>query len=94
MKLILKKPVITEKSSKLQEQNNQYTFLVDKDANKIEIAKAIEEKFSVHVESVNTIISLGATKRVGKYIGKKNDFKKAIVTLKKDEKIQLFQKEQ
>jgi len=94
MKLILKKPVITEKSSKLQEKNNQYTFMVDKDANKIEIAKAIEIKFSVHVESVNTVNYLGASKRVGRYIGKKNDFKKAIVTLKKDEKIQLFHQEQ
>ena len=92
MKQILIKPVITEKSSNLQETVNKYTFIVAKDANKIEVRKAIEEKFKVKVEKIATMNYEGKEKRVGKYLGRKNDFKKAVVTLLKDEKIE-FQDE-
>ncbi len=92
MKQILKKPVITEKSSNLQESANKYTFKVAKDANKIEIRKAIEEKFKVKVEKIATMNYEGKEKRVGKYLGRKSDFKKAVVTLLKGEKIE-FQDE-
>lgn len=87
MKLTLKKPVITEKSSALQEKQNQYTFKVDKSANKIEIKREIEKKFSVKVENVHTINYRGKTARVGKYIGRKADYKKAIVSLKEGDKL-------
>ncbi len=92
MKQILIKPVITEKSSNLQETANKYTFIVAKDANKIEVRTAIEQKFKVKVASVATMNYEGKEKRVGKYLGRKNDFKKAVVTLLKDEKIE-FQDE-
>jgi len=89
MKIILKKPVITEKSSRLQEKVNQHTFIVSKDANKYQIKKTIENKFSVKIEKVNTMNYEGKAKRVGKFLGKKSDFKKAVVTLKKDFTIDL-----
>lgn len=82
---IIIKPVITEKSMDgLQE--GKYTFRVDKNANKLEIAKAVEELFDVKVAKVNTMNCKGRTKRVGRFEGKKPDWKKAIVTLKKDSK--------
>lgn len=88
---IIIKPVITEKSTDgLQE--GKYTFKVDKNANKLEIAKAVEELFDVKVAKVNTINCKGKTKRVGRYEGKRPDWKKAIVTLKEDSKsIEFFE---
>lgn len=88
---IIIKPVITEKSMDgLQE--GKYTFKVDKNANKLEIAKAVEELFDVKVAKVNTMNCKGRTKRVGRYEGKKPDWKKAIVTLKEDSKtIEFFE---
>ncbi len=77
---IIIKPIITEKSmSGLQE--NKYTFKVAKNANKIEIAKAVEELFGVEVKSVNTMNCRGRSKRVGMYRGTTPSWKKAIVTL-------------
>lgn len=90
MKIILKRPLITEKTSKLQEKNNQYVFLVDVNANKIEIKNKIEKKFGVSVKSVNTINYEGRKARVGRFIGKKSDFKKAVVTLMKDQKLDIY----
>ena len=78
---IVIKPIITEKSMDALQQN-KYTFKVAKSANKIEIAKAVEELFGVQVESVNTMNVRGRSKRVGMYTGKTPDWKKAIVTLK------------
>lgn len=91
MKLILKRPIITEKTAKLQENNSQYTFEVNVAANKNEIAKAIEEKFDVNVVSVNTTKVAGKVKRMGRFVGKKSDIKKAVVTLKGDQKIEYFE---
>lgn len=88
---ILIKPVITEKSVNLAQQENKYTFYVDKKANKIEIKKAVEELFKVKVLAVNTAIVKGKNKRVGKYLGRTPDRKKAIVTLRAGDKIDVFE---
>lgn len=94
MKRILIKPIITEKNTLLQEAHNQYAFEVDKNANKIEIAKAIEKKFNVRVLSVRTAIIKGKQKtqftRRGRFTGYRPDRKKAIVTLHKEDKIDLI----
>lgn len=87
---IIKKPVVTEKSMGLIDQN-KYTFIVDKRANKIEIKEAVEDIFKVTVNEVHTMIVKGKVKRVGKSIGKTSDVKKAIVTLKQGDKIELFE---
>lgn len=94
MKSILVKPLITEKNTILQEQNNQYVFEVAKDANKIEIANAVEKKFKVRVTDVKTIVQKGKQKthmsRRGRFTGYRADRKKAIVTLHKEDKIDLL----
>jgi large subunit ribosomal protein L23 len=73
-------------------QEGKYTFKVAKDANKLEIAKAVEELFDVKVAKVNTMNCKGRTRRVGRFEGKKPDWKKAIVTLKEDSKtIEFFE---
>ncbi len=81
-------PVITEKSS-VQAEANVYTFKVAKDANKIEIKKAIEEAFGVHVVKINTLNTKAKNKRVGRYTGKTKTYKKAYITLADGEKIEL-----
>ena len=85
------RPLLTEKSTLLRETKNQVAFEVHKDANKIEIKRAIEEALKVKVESVNVMRVLGKTKRLGRFEGKKHDWKKAIVTLKPGEKMNLFE---
>ncbi len=82
---IVIKPIITERSMDAL-QTGKYTFKVDKNANKIEIANAVEKLFDVEVAKVNTMNCIGRTKRVGRFVGKKADWKKAIVTLKADSK--------
>ena len=86
---VLKKPVLTEKSLALQTEENKYTFDVDLDANKTEVKIAVEKLFNVKVESVNTINVRPKKKRVGRYPGKTNKVKKAIVTLKEGSSIEL-----
>lgn len=82
---IIRKPIITEKSmAGLAEK--KYTFEVAVGANKLEIRKAIEEIFGVKVKKVNTINVLGKYKRMGANIGKRADWKKAVVTLTQDSK--------
>ena len=85
---IIIKPHQTETTLRLSEKNNQYTFIVHTGANKIEIRKAVETMFKVSVVKVNTINVLGKTRRVRGRVGKDPDFKKAIVTVKKGEKIE------
>ena len=82
---IIKKPVITENSMD-QMADRKYTFEVAKDANKIEIKKAVEEVFGVKVEKVTTMRVLGKVKRMGANSGKRPDWKKAIVKLTADSK--------
>lgn len=84
-------PIITEKTSSIQTQNNSYTFRVSINANKIEIRKAIEKIFNVHVLDVNTIRQFGKVKRMGRYSGKRADWKKAIVKLKEGDSIAEFE---
>ncbi|MBT3169224.1 MAG: 50S ribosomal protein L23 [Candidatus Cloacimonetes bacterium] len=88
---ILIAPIITEKSSGMQTSNNSYTFQVSKIANKIEIKKAIEKIFNVTVLNVNTINQRGKVKRMGRYSGKRADWKKAIVKLKEGDSIAEFE---
>ena len=88
---IIKKPLFTEKGSALKESENKLLVEVGKDANKLEIKKAIEEIFKVKVEKVATIKTHGKWKRYGKSIGKRCDRKKALVTLKKGEKLDFIE---
>ena len=92
MKTVLIKPVISEKTIRVANSNNQYTFKVDINSNKIEIAKAVEAKFGVKVEGVTTSVVLGKEVRWGKKRtpGKRSNFKKAVVKLKDGDKIALF----
>ena len=85
--LVLKAPVITEKSTMLKENRQTLAFKVLRDANKIEIRDAVENIFKVKVAEVRTAIFHGKKKRQGKYSGRRSDWKKAYVTLKKGEKM-------
>jgi large subunit ribosomal protein L23 len=88
---IVRRALITEKGTTLRETRNQYHFEVARDANKIEIKRAIEAIFSVKVGSVRTQQLRGKVKRQGRFAGRRSDWKKAIVTLKPDQKIELFE---
>ncbi len=86
---IIKAPIITEKSANLAQDQNTMTFSVDVRANKTQIKQAIENIFDVKVESVNTINVKPKKKRVGRYAGKTNRVKKAIVKLREGSSIEL-----
>ncbi|MEG1739484.1 MAG: 50S ribosomal protein L23 [Bacilli bacterium] len=86
---VIKAPIITEKSSDLKQNKNTMTFSVDTRANKVQIKQAIEKIFDVKVESVNTVNVKPRKKRVGKYTGKTNKIKKAMVKLKEGSSIEL-----
>jgi large subunit ribosomal protein L23 len=88
---IIKKPLFTEKGSNLKESENKILVEVSKDANKIEIKRAIEEIFNVKVEKVATVNVLGKWKKFGRSVGKRPDRKKAIITLKKGEKLDFIE---
>ncbi|MBU0559848.1 MAG: 50S ribosomal protein L23 [Bacteroidetes bacterium] len=94
MRNVLIRPLITEKMTNITEKENKYGFCVDINANKIEIAKAVEKKFNVDVVAVNTIRHKGKTKtqftRKGRFSGRTPKSKKAIITIKADQKIDLF----
>ena len=86
---VIKAPIITEKSATLSENGNVITLSVDPKANKTQIKQAVEKIFDVKVESVNTINVKPKKKRVGRYVGKTNKVKKAIVKLKEGSSIEL-----
>lgn len=88
---IIKKPMFTEKGAALKESLNKILVEVSKDANKIDIKRAIEEIFKVKVEKIATIHERGKWKRYGKSVGKRPDTKKAIITLKKGEKLEFIE---
>jgi len=88
---VVRRALITEKGTRVREGQNGYLFEVARDANKIEIKQAIEAIFSVKVSSVRTLRVHGKPKRVGRYAGHRPDWKKAVVTLKKGETIELFE---
>lgn len=88
---IIIKPIVTEKSMENMAEK-KYTFKVDKRANKVEIRNAVEEIFDVKVEKVNTMNMRGKKKRMGRYEGRRPDWKKAIVKLTEDSKeIEFFE---
>lgn len=88
---ILIRPLLTEKITGLRENFNKIGFLVDRSANKIEIKQAAEEALKVKVERVHIINIKGKRKRLGRYEGKRPDVKKAILSLKAGEKVDLFE---
>ena len=88
---IIKRPLITEKTSIQKEKYNQLTFEVDRRANRIEIKRAIETVFNVSVSDVKTIQVTGKIKQRGRIIGKRRDWKKAIVKLMPGERIDFFE---
>ena len=93
-KTILIQPVITEKADLLTDRRNQYTFVVNKKANKLEIKKAVESTYSVTVEAVTTLIMPAKEKtrmtRSGQLSGRVSAYKKAVVTLPEGEEIDFF----
>ena len=88
---VVRKVLITEKGTLLRELRNQYFFEVARDANKIDIKRAVENIFKVKVDNVRTMQVRGKVKRQGRWVGRRNDWKKAIVTLQPDQKIELFE---
>ena len=88
---IIKRPLNTEKTNIQKEIANQVTFEVDRRANRIEIKRAIETAFKVRVSSVQTMQIKGKSKRRGRIVGKRRDWKKAIVTLMPGERIDFFE---
>lgn len=88
---IIRRPLVTEKSTQQKEKSNQYAFEVDPKANKIEIQSAVERLFKVKVFQVRTCSVLGKMKRIGRKYGKRPDWKKAIVTLKEGDRIDFFE---
>jgi large subunit ribosomal protein L23 len=88
---VVKRPLITEKSERGRETDQQYAFEVHRDATKIQVKNAVEKLFGVHVTGVRTAISRGKNKRVGRSMGRRPNWKKAIVTLREGETISLFE---
>ena len=88
---LITRPHITEKVLLLKEEGNKVVFRIRKDTNKIELKNAIESIFNVTVEAINTMTVKGKKKRLGRYEGKRNDWKKAIVTLKEGDTIEYFE---
>ena len=88
---VIKGPLITEKLDKAREKYRQYSFVVDRDATKHDIARAVSTLFKVTVEEVRTTIMRGKIKRLGRSMGKRPNFKKAFVILKEGDKIELFE---
>ncbi|NLN38442.1 MAG: 50S ribosomal protein L23 [Smithella sp.] len=89
MHLIIKKILITEKSNIDREETNKYHFQVDRRANKVEIAQAVEKLFKVKVTDVRVLNVLGKKKRLGRIMGQKRSWKKAIVTLAEGSRIEV-----
>ena len=88
---IIKRPLITEKTNIQKEEYNKVVFEVDRGANRVEIRRAVEKIFNVRVASVRTMHVRGKVKRQGKIVGKRRDWKKAIVTLMAGERIEFFE---
>ncbi|MGD9818120.1 MAG: 50S ribosomal protein L23 [Desulfomonilaceae bacterium] len=88
---IVRRPLISEKGATLKEENNQLIFEVDKNSNKSEIKKAVERLFKVTVTEVRTQNRQGKPKRLGRFVGRRKDWKKAIVTLKEGDRVDFFE---
>jgi large subunit ribosomal protein L23 len=88
---IIRRPIVTEKGSILKDENNQIIFEVNLSANKSEIKKAVEKLFKVTVLSVRTQNRLGKRKRLGRSVGRRKNWKKAIITLKEGHRVDFFE---
>ncbi|MFB3926843.1 MAG: 50S ribosomal protein L23 [Syntrophales bacterium] len=88
---VIKKPLVTEKSTIARDEGNKYIFEVDPRANKIEITTAVEKIFKVKVVNVRTMNFTGKKKRLGRIPGRKSDWKKAVVTLAPGASIEIFE---
>lgn len=88
---VIVRPLVTEKSHDQLDRLGAYTFVVAKDANKIEIAQAVEKAFNVKVTDVRTMRYAGKAKRMGKHQGRRPSWKKAVVTLAQGDTIELFE---
>lgn len=88
---ILRRPLITEKSTTEKETSNKLVFEVDQRANKIEIKQAVEQMFKVNVLDVTTMMMRGKKKRVGRFLTKRPDWKKAMVTIKPGQRVEFFE---
>jgi large subunit ribosomal protein L23 len=88
---IIRGPIITEKGTIQKELNNQLTFEVDRRANRVAIRHAVEKVFNVRVEKVRTMQIKGKVKRLGRTVGKRRDWKKAVVTLAEGQNIEFFE---
>lgn len=88
---VIKRPLVTEKTSLAKEANSVIAFEVSRDANKIEIKDAVQKIFNVTVDDVKTVNVAGKVKRVGKNIGKRSNWKKAYVTLAEGSNVDFFE---
>jgi large subunit ribosomal protein L23 len=88
---IIRRPIVTEKTTLQKEANNQLSFEVDSRANRIEIKKAVETLFNVRGSAVKTMNVNGKYKRRGRILGKQRDWKKALVSLMPGERIEFFE---
>lgn len=88
---VIKKPLVSEKTTLQKDANNVIALVVNRDANKIEIKEAVEKLFKVEVKEVNTVNVAGKVKRVGRNIGKRSNWKKAYVTLKEGSNVDFFE---
>ncbi len=88
---IIRRPIITEKGSTLKDDNNQLVFEVDPNSNKSEIRKAVEQIFKVTVLDVRTQNRMGKRKRLGRTLGRRKNWKKAIITLKAGDRVDFFE---
>ena len=88
---VVLRPLLTETGTRLKEEGNHYLFRVAKTANKVEIKQAIEQLFKVTVLEVRTLRLQGKVKRLGRFQGRRPDWKKAIATLKKGDSIELYE---
>ncbi len=88
---VIKKPLITEKSTIEKDARNNIAFVVHRDGNKIEIKEAVEKLFKVEVTAVRTVTVAGKVKRAGRNIGKRSNWKKAYVTLKEGNSVDFFE---
>ncbi len=88
---LIVRPLLTEKSTLIREQENKVCFVVRKDANRKTVQRAVEETLNVKVKKVNILNMIGKKKRLNRFVGKRADWKKAIVTLEQGQKVDFFE---
>jgi large subunit ribosomal protein L23 len=90
---VLIRPILTEKTTKLESADNVYTFEVGEGANKHQIKQAVQTVFGVTVEDVRTVVMRGKNKRFGRYYGKRSNWKKAFVRLSEGDSLNFFEQQ-